>query len=219
MEPKHLYNCIAKEYDEWYGDEISIIQNNFLFNILEKEEFFNGKILDIGCGTGLLLEYKKLNPKNYLGIDCSDKMCNIARKKFPEYNFLETSFEDLELNDDGYDNLISLFGPLSYIKDDNIIAKRTRELLKSGGRFFYIFYNTEIYLPSFEKELNLKLPIRGFKSIKNLFKDFNVSIVGFVYKDIKLQEKFALDYYNFENKVIGVVKPDLCNYIIVKGSI
>lgn len=43
------------------------------------------KVLDLGCGTGLLLELLALQPEDYLGIDPSEKMLEELQRKFPEH--------------------------------------------------------------------------------------------------------------------------------------
>lgn len=51
----------------------------------------SASILDIGCGFGDLLLYLNKHqtlPKHYVGIDCETTMVNIAKKRFPEYEFL-----------------------------------------------------------------------------------------------------------------------------------
>ena len=43
------------------------------------------KVLDLGCGTGLLLELLALQPEDYVGIDPSEKMLEELQRKFPEH--------------------------------------------------------------------------------------------------------------------------------------
>ena len=43
------------------------------------------KVLDLGCGSGLLLELLALQPEDYIGIDPSEKMLEELQRKFPEH--------------------------------------------------------------------------------------------------------------------------------------
>ncbi|MEM4500239.1 MAG: class I SAM-dependent methyltransferase [Candidatus Woesearchaeota archaeon] len=102
-----FYNEIAEGYDELYREEqfrkYSLVSN-----------FFGERILDIGCGTGLLLQYL-LSLKNisvYVGIDISKNLINIARKKFKNIKFAKfilsdaTTFDYLSLNLE-FDTIVS----------------------------------------------------------------------------------------------------------------
>jgi SAM-dependent methyltransferase len=52
----------------------------------------DSRILDMGCGTGELLE--SLRPRTGVGVDMSSAMVEIAREKRPEYTFLVGDMED-----------------------------------------------------------------------------------------------------------------------------
>ena len=46
----------------------------------------NDYILDLGCGNGRFSEFIK-NKKNYTGIDNSEELINLAKKRYPNLNF------------------------------------------------------------------------------------------------------------------------------------
>jgi ubiquinone/menaquinone biosynthesis C-methylase UbiE len=89
------FNQIADKREEWKN------KNKFYHRVLEKYfKFFipkNSKVIEIGCGTGDLLA--SLEPSHGLGIDFSEKMIDIARKKFPDLNFSVDDAENLSLNE------------------------------------------------------------------------------------------------------------------------
>ncbi|WP_313258000.1 class I SAM-dependent methyltransferase [Sphingobacterium sp.] len=58
-----------------------------------------GKILDLGCGSGKpIFEYFKKRGYKLLGVDASEKMLAIARKNFPEDDFLLMDMRQLNLD-------------------------------------------------------------------------------------------------------------------------
>lgn len=55
------YDEIAKDYDKLFLDRKSLVENAEVGEMLPP---LSGKVLDIGCGTGILTEIKKVNPRN-----------------------------------------------------------------------------------------------------------------------------------------------------------
>jgi len=74
---KALFDEFASIYDKRMDD----IQYNVLKKIKELKINLKGNILDLGCGTGLAAEVLKEKGSVWTGIDVSEKMLEIARKK------------------------------------------------------------------------------------------------------------------------------------------
>jgi ubiquinone/menaquinone biosynthesis C-methylase UbiE len=66
-------------------------------------------IVDVGCGTGRSLEWfaRRLPSASLIGIDPSDRMLEIARKKVPDAKFLKGSGEKLPLADESADVVVA----------------------------------------------------------------------------------------------------------------
>lgn len=88
------YDAVAESYDSLFKDKASIEENRKIASMLFE---VSGIFLDVGCGTGLLLDILKVSPDEYWGIDPSSKMLDVFRKKHPEYNNLCIPFELLNL--------------------------------------------------------------------------------------------------------------------------
>ena len=56
------------------------------------------RILEIGCGTGDLLA--RLKPSYGVGIDCSEKMIDVAKRNHPDLHFITGDIEDPAALDD-----------------------------------------------------------------------------------------------------------------------
>jgi predicted TPR repeat methyltransferase len=79
------YNELAEKYDTMYKDPVCLAEDKALFDYLTRQVPLFKSVLDLGCGTGLLLENLMIAANNYVGLDPSDKSIDIARKKFPLY--------------------------------------------------------------------------------------------------------------------------------------
>ena len=134
------YNDIAHFYDDLFNEDIDIAENRAISAMLTPY-LYNKTILDIGCGTGLLLELFTLNPNKYLGIDPSEKMLDIAREKFNTFKFKQEKFEEYI----GFtDVVVSLFGSMSYISPD-FLEKVTQVCDKYFLMFYKKNYNPKTY--------------------------------------------------------------------------
>lgn len=77
---KETYDNLARNYDDMYSDPSDKVEDKELFGLLK--DVVKGKTLDIGCGTGILLDY--LEVPDYYGIDPSREMLWKLDQKHPE---------------------------------------------------------------------------------------------------------------------------------------
>ena len=104
----------------------------------------SGRVLDVGCGTGLLVDYcyKRIDRERYVGIDPSAGMLAKFALKHPDYKaeatLLRTTFEDYE-TPLRFDTIVAMAGSASHVTGADIVAK-ARALLAPGGRAFLMFY-------------------------------------------------------------------------------
>jgi len=95
QEVKRHFEEIAEQYDYWkdknkyYYEEIK----RFLRSQIPPAK----KVLDVGCGTGSLLA--ALEPSRGVGVDLSERMVQIAQRKFPELTYLVGECERLQLSE------------------------------------------------------------------------------------------------------------------------
>lgn len=72
------FNKIAGEYDSWKKKNWYYYTN--LKSLYHELISVNSDVLEVGCGTGEILDY--LKPKRGVGFDISEKMVEIAKRKF-----------------------------------------------------------------------------------------------------------------------------------------
>ena len=73
------------DYDNWY---------KFLKNYIKKD----GKVLDLGCGTGEFIFRMLKDGHNMIGVDISKKMLEIAGKKLEQKRCDEKKYKLIEEN-------------------------------------------------------------------------------------------------------------------------
>ncbi len=107
-----VFDTQAKDYDEWYqtklGNFIDKVETDLAFKLFKPEEGM--KVLDVGCGTGnFSIKLAKLGCK-VVGIDISDEMLTIARKKAKglDIEFYNMDIYDLDFDDNEFDAVFSM---------------------------------------------------------------------------------------------------------------
>jgi ubiquinone/menaquinone biosynthesis C-methylase UbiE len=133
-----LYSQLAEYYDHiywWkdYGREV-----NFLVEIFEKYGVRVERILEVACGTGN--HTKLLTARGYqvTGIDISEDVLRIARKKVRHgATFIRGDMRNLDAVVDGeYDAVICLFSAISYNVTISDLTKTIRGFynhVREGG--------------------------------------------------------------------------------------
>jgi len=91
-----VYDKIA----DWFAENrcAGLMEKSYLDKIIS---LLNTKstVLDLGCGTGKpILEYLHNHKLNVTGVDASHKMIAIARKSFPDVEFLLADMRKISLN-------------------------------------------------------------------------------------------------------------------------
>ncbi|MCY4189045.1 MAG: class I SAM-dependent methyltransferase [Bryobacterales bacterium] len=140
------YDAVSAVYDERFmcSDSVSKKRHGLFRELIGLNP---GSVLDIGCGTGSMIDYlfKPLTgagPENYLGIDPSLGMVGQARLKHGHrgFQFQQARFEDYQPSDGRrFDTVAAMFGSASYVHDVDIVAK-CKALAKPAGRVVLMFY-------------------------------------------------------------------------------
>lgn len=122
-------------------------------NIEGAEEFYpftaaqlpEGQLLDLGCGTGLELEYYvNRNPKARItGIDLSAGMLSALREKFPhqQLHLIRGSYFEVPFGDDCFDAAVSVESLHHFTMEAKIpLYAKLHRALKDGGWFILTDY-------------------------------------------------------------------------------
>jgi demethylmenaquinone methyltransferase/2-methoxy-6-polyprenyl-1,4-benzoquinol methylase len=187
-----MFDSIARRYD-FLNHLLSFgIDRNWRRKAVKKisERFENPTILDVATGTGdLALEAVKLDPIKIKGIDISDKMIEIGRKKIKERSLenlielINCDSENICFEDNSFDVAMVAFGVRNFpdpvrglsemrrvVRQDGLVV--VLEFSKPRGFIFKHLYN--IYF-------HYILPFIGavFSKQRNAYNYLNESVMKF----------------------------------------
>ena len=99
-------NGLAQDWDNW------IARNSYFHESDARYLRFvipdGSRVLELGCASGWMLD--KLKPAVGVGVDFSEKLIDVARKKYPDYTFVCGDIEDSDLIE-----TVRQHGPFDYI--------------------------------------------------------------------------------------------------------
>jgi ubiquinone/menaquinone biosynthesis C-methylase UbiE len=152
MDLSKQYNEFAKEFSDTHdvGENSNRDNRNEFYTQLD---FIKPgiKLLDLGCGDGLdLVHYKKLGAEIY-GIDASEELLQIAKKRLPDANIHVGLFEKIPFTDNYFDVVLSKYAIMTSADLQPIIAE-IRRVLRPGGVVMYLV--THPFRQYFEKRDN-----------------------------------------------------------------
>ena len=132
------YNNIAPIYDE-LSDDFWGSKHQFL-DIVFKSNNIKKNTLDLGCGTGILLDFYENYISYYVGVDHSDEMLRIASNNHPNSLFINDNICAYFNNDIKFDVITSLFDTINHLLDKKyweLLFKNVSLMLNDNG--FFVF--------------------------------------------------------------------------------
>lgn len=199
----------AEIYAGKYSDKSSIahsfsIRRQRVYKMLEGLK--EGKVLDIGCGPGIMVEHLVNKGIEFYGVDLSKKMIEQCKQNFrhiPSAHFSVGRIEKIEFPDSFFDVVICM-GVVEYIKNDKVAIKEMVRVVKPGGVIIitlpnklslYRLWGRRVY-SNFTRLIKWIIRYKAEEAIIhreytenaycNLLKSFNLKIVDVVYYNFKL---------------------------------
>lgn len=125
-----------KDYSNYHRDEV-YEENEKLFgnifrkraNLAKKYAKSKGKILDIGCSTGVMLDIFKKDGWKTWGVEPSGSAKSAKRKG---HKIVKNYFEKAKLPKNYFD-LVVMNHVLEHMDDSELVLKKVNTLLKKGG--------------------------------------------------------------------------------------
>jgi SAM-dependent methyltransferase len=145
-----IYDEVAVDYDARYDNPAAQAENDQIVKLIRLHFGpYAPTTLDVGAGTGLLLDLGVTAPGLYTGIDPSQGMLNELIRKHPKIRDiyparLEDVIDTSDFSHRKFELVVSLFGAASYLPPDTIprLASMTTGLL-------VLMNYREGYLPDF----------------------------------------------------------------------
>ncbi len=174
-----LFDSLA---EEWWNENgsfkalhsFNFVRLKYIRKQIRRKSMKNLKILDIGCGGGLLCEPLKRLEANVTGIDTNRKAIDIAREHSLK-NKLKIDYRNIDLDDlksEKFD-LITCMEVLEHTSDVNKIVAKSKTLLKENGVFIGSTINKTLMsyiLALFFAERILKIVPKGTHDWNKLIK-------------------------------------------------
>jgi SAM-dependent methyltransferase len=222
------YDHLADGYDGAYGNPLARAENALAFALVRRAGCDRGRILDLGCGTALFLEYTPVAPERYVGVDISAGMLRVARRKFPHHTFCQADMADLSaLPDRSFDSIVSLFASFAYALEPHRVVAEIERLLAPGGRFLVMTLGARHRdrTPLTVEALNMSVPWRLWHAadLRRQFARFrDVRVSGtHALADCWLASAGAEAAYGWlaaEAATLGRALPERCRYLVVTGG-
>ncbi|MBE6783575.1 MAG: class I SAM-dependent methyltransferase [Ruminococcaceae bacterium] len=171
---------MLEKMSEFFDNRIDGYDEHMMTCIESAEEFYpytaeclpvgnNVNVLDLGCGTGLELEYYfKINPTaSVTGIDLTESMLNVLKKKFTDknLNLILGSYFDLPFGIEIYDAAVSVESLHHFTKEEKIpLYAKLHKALKNGGYFVL----TDYFASSDEDEQMYRKELLRLKKLQGI---------------------------------------------------
>ena len=121
------------------SDLVILDRMNIAIEFMQSKLAAGSRILDVGCGPGVVALQLALQRYLVSGIDISPEMIRLCRKKFAEmpevkgdHTFAVGNFTESDLKKESFDGIVAL-GFLEFQKNEIQVLIRFHEILKPGG--------------------------------------------------------------------------------------
>ncbi|MDI6861536.1 MAG: methyltransferase domain-containing protein [Caldisericia bacterium] len=142
MNGKPIFDDIANLYDKWFetplGKKIFESEKRAIENLIEEG---NGKVaLDLGIGTGLFTQILREKGYKVIGIDISEEMLKIAKKR--GFEVIKHDFNyPLPFEKESFDFVFSMTS-IEFLLDPKPLFNEVKRILKKDGKFLLITLNS-----------------------------------------------------------------------------
>ncbi|WP_284246547.1 bifunctional 2-polyprenyl-6-hydroxyphenol methylase/3-demethylubiquinol 3-O-methyltransferase UbiG [Thalassotalea insulae] len=140
------FEKVASQWWELDGEfkplhQINPVRRQFIIQYMQ--ELFEQKILDVGCGGGILAESLARLGADVTGIDMGEEPLNVAKLHALEsgitVNYQKITAEEMAIQLPGQFDAVTCMEMLEHVPDPASIVKACSTLVKPGG---FVFFST-----------------------------------------------------------------------------
>jgi ubiquinone/menaquinone biosynthesis C-methylase UbiE len=143
-EIKRIYNNIAQAYHEKRNNPEKSTWNDLLevpvMTELLEPLCKNKKVLDLGCGSGILSNKIRAWEGNVIGVDIAEEMIKIAKQTYPKIRFTIANAQNLPFKNNEYDIVASSL-VMHYFQDLNSVFTEVSRVLVDNGYFVFSMHH------------------------------------------------------------------------------
>jgi SAM-dependent methyltransferase len=184
---------ISKDNDNLYDDFYCSVYDELIFdpqkNTYEVTELDKvadidkkSKILDVGCGLGHHVEYYRQKGVNVQGLDRSESMVKIAKRRYPKAKFQKGDvLESMIYRPQTFTHVFTLYFTIYYLENKQVYFKNVYDWLKPGGKLVLHLVNKELFDPILQAADPLLL-VSPQKFAKKRITNSVVKFENFTYK-------------------------------------
>ena len=128
------YSKVSKKYDQ-NADRIKFDKEPIIDRILHARSHI--RILDLGCGTGNYIHNQNEHFRHdksieWIAVDPSEEMLEIARGKESEVTYVHAKAEDLDFPDSHFDFIVCNFA-FHHFEQKGLVLDKLRRILREDG--------------------------------------------------------------------------------------
>jgi SAM-dependent methyltransferase len=141
------YDSIASVYDHHWGNEFTAFAQSAFQSHLADRLPRRGAVLDLCCGTGLLIAYLHSRGYRMFGVDESPKMLEIARRTMPRARFQHADMASFHWGD-RFDAVLCFYNSVNHTDSlDHLDAalRNVSDHLNPGGFFLFDYADREAF--------------------------------------------------------------------------
>lgn len=141
MNPKILSQVPADYYSKGIkSNPFQMIWHGWKWKSLKPHlKDLEGEILDIGCADGTLTaKIDSFLPKaNLTGLDLYFKAIKLAKKIYPQVNFVVADARSMPFGDNNFDAVVCVEA-LEHIPNNHLVLKEIKRVLKKSGKLIVV---------------------------------------------------------------------------------